>query len=404
MRNLLLKTTAMVLGGVLLLTVLEYLLDWVAGDGDGVVTFWRLDHVFRYLKVLVVLVGLGHVCLKARQVLLFNLVLLTGLWLGLEFVAYYFVPEGDALPFHVEYLPQFNQKDSLLGYKAVPGIRAVDLRTTLDGQDTLYAVHYVFDSLSRRIVARPRPQARQHALFFGCSFTFGVGLEAQQTFPAVFSRRDTTRNVYNYGYHGYGPQHMLAILEHRSLPEEVEPPTGFGLYTFMDDHVNRVIGRMHLANFWAKDFPYYELVDGRPTLRGSFSKGRSPFVRAWYQLLGGSNVLRYFGVDWPLRLQEKHWQLTGAIIDRACELYLEQFPKDDFYVMVYPGNSSKILSYVHHPRLKILDYSSLFPLQGRYIISPLDPHPSALADSLVGVALAHDLAEHRREFQMTFPH
>ncbi len=402
-KNLLLGTAWKVGVGVMLLWALEYLLDWVAGDGDGVVTFWSLDHVFRYLRMWLVLGGLGYLCVRLGQRLLFNVVLLAGLWLCLEFVVYYWVPEDGALPFRVEYLPQFNQKDSLLGYKAVPGIQATDIRTTLDGKDTLYVAHYAFDSLSRRIVAEHRQEAQEHAVFFGCSFTFGVGLDAEDTFPARFAARDSTRNVYCYGYHGYGPQHMLAMLENRQLSREIPEPKGFAVYTFMDDHVNRAIGRMRLANFWAKDFPHYTLEKDLPVHRGSFSHGRSPFWIAWCRLLGASNVLQYFGVDWPVRLREKHWQLTGAIIDRACALYLKQFPADHFYVLVYPGNSNKILSYLHHPRLKVLDYSSLFPLEGNYIISPLDPHPSALADSIVGTALARDLGRAAGQHETSTP-
>ena len=74
------------------------------------------------------------------------------------------------------------------------------------------SIYINVDSFNRRFSPRDSANTR-HALFFGCSYTFGDGLNDKETLPAFYYKNDTSFNTYNYAFGGYGIQQMYEILK-----------------------------------------------------------------------------------------------------------------------------------------------------------------------------------------------
>ena len=88
-------------------------------------------------------------------------------------------------------------------------------------------------------------------VFFGGSNTFGEGVEDNQTMPFFFAAAAPDTAVYNYGFCGYGPQQMLALLEDHRIDPLIDGRDVIGVYLFIDAHVQRAVGSMVVVTTWA---------------------------------------------------------------------------------------------------------------------------------------------------------
>jgi len=88
------------------------------------------------------------------------------------------------------------------------------------GDEILFNVLYTTDEKGRRITADNQSTADTLILLFGCSYTYGEGLNDDETFAWQLSELLGPKfQVYNYGFHGYGSHQMLALLESDRLDE-----------------------------------------------------------------------------------------------------------------------------------------------------------------------------------------
>jgi len=282
--------------------------------------------------------------------------------------------------------------DPVLGYKRKAN--AVIHASKSIGTNKLYDVVYTMDSLSRRLTPiDPTIPKDRFIAFFGCSFCFGEGLNDNQTIPC-FVASDAPRYMpYNYGCYGYGPQQMLAKLQSGELRSEIDEPKGIAVYIFFDEHVDRVIGTMNIYNMWGKTMPYYFLDHGQLKRDGNFTTGR-PLISRIYRRLGKSETLKYFHVNFPMRINGDHIRLTAEVIRESQRLFTQQFEGSDFYVLFYPAgklHTKQIIPCLLQSGIKYLDYTSLFARGEKDIVFPGDGHPTAHATEAVARKLVADL-------------
>lgn len=260
---------------------------------------------------------------------------------------------------------------------------------------TIYDVTYSIDSYSRRITPVSNPELRdKHLLFFGCSYTYGEGVRDDQTIPARVAFRTRQYMPYNYAFHGHGPAEMLAKMESKTLNHEVKEKEGILIYIFMDQQIKRVICSMRIVTSWAKNKPYYYLGPHDEVFRkGNLTTGR-PILRQIYRLLAKSELLKFFKIDFPPVITNRHIHITARVIEESRRLYREQFPNGDFYVVIYPSSryGTRLAKELSRSGIKILDESKIFSAhEPRYILSMDNKHPSALADDELAQHLVQDL-------------
>jgi hypothetical protein len=286
----------------------------------------------------------------------------------------------------------YYQFDSLFGHTPLSPIRT-RARKRVEGR-TLYDVTYEIDEHGRRVTPTRDPGVRPHfLLFFGGSFAFGEGVDQNETLPFYAGEQLPDHRPYNYGFHGYGPQHLLARLEAGGLRDEVTEPDGALVYLFIDGHIHRAIGSFVVHTGWAQSSPYYLLdAEGLPQRRGNLTTGR-PLRALAYSVLGQSQIMRWLGLEIPRRIEPRHIEHTAAILTRAAGLFHEQFGSRRFYVVIFPGS-------VHGPELSAalerrgvasLNYSRLLDYSDARFFIAADWHPSALAHRTLAAQIARDL-------------
>ena len=294
----------------------------------------------------------------------------------------------------------YTQRDTLLGHRIKP-----NLHNSWNGRtrrnDTIYNICFSSDSFSRRIpddafmekyLMNPT-HPNKHAMFFGCSFTFGEGLMYASTFPSLFESLNADYKSYNYGVPGYGP-HQIALLFDKQIntinEEAVPEEKGFALYTYIDDHLNRVYGR-NIYLRWNGD-PSLVFIEN-----DSLSIKRWSSTPEWYfKLVNEVNIFKMFYIG-AYPKEEAFYKRFADIVNYIAKKYWELKPGNHFYVGIYPGYD-KDLNWVQYLDGKIIvlrveippDYDN----KSKYEVHRYDYHPSGAANAYYAEELTRLMNEY----------
>ena len=238
-------------------------------------------------------------------------------------------------------------------------------------------------------------QVGLHLLLVGDSFTFGEGVQDNETLPYYVSQLAPEYRAYNYGFSGYGPQQMLATLQSETITAQVPEKEGIGIYVFIDAHVERAIGSMYVHNAWGAEMPYYTVNwSGDVERQGNFTTGR-PITSSLYQWLGTTEFARYYNLNIPGTLRAGHYWTTARIIAEARDTYKDKFNSDQFYVVVYPDEGDyfeDIGPYFEEFGLKVLNYNEWLKLASdEGLALKGDGHPTGKPNQIVAQWIANDL-------------
>jgi hypothetical protein len=257
------------------------------------------------------------------------------------------------------YYSDYFARDPVLGYRAKPGRRATSKRWA-DGR-TIYNVTYTTTAEGRRLTPPP-PTADRFVAFFGDSFMVGEGVEDWQTLPAQTQAQLPGARAYNFGFHGFGPQQMLAILETDGEMGEVVQRRGVAVYGYIDGHIQRLKGALQV-HAWGHHMPRYVLgADGSPVHVGNMTSSR-PLLAAAYPLLRHSNVAARFFPDPLSREHDEDYVLAAAVFERSCRLFAQRFQSDGCLVLLFPGAvdaSRRLAPLLAERGIEVLDLSSMF--------------------------------------------
>lgn len=295
------------------------------------------------------------------------------------------------------------QDNDLLGNAPYPNISCSVIKA--NNSSLVFKAKYSIDSFRRRKTPVANLDTRKkYALFFGGSFTFGEGVNDNETLPYYFAKYAMDYKPYNYAFPGYGTQHLLAKLESNKIRDEIKESNGLLIYIFNDWHVLRVIGNAKLVATHGERYPYYTYdASGNLIRKKDFNQGRFILTKI-YKLLAMSGFVNYFNIDFPLVITDKHIKLTADVIIEARNNFRTKFNSDNFYVVIYPGAkrfSKKMISYLKEANVKYLDLSDLLdkPLLEEKLNRDLfyikgDGHPTAKLHELVGKKLAEVYSYH----------
>jgi len=305
-----------------------------------------------------------------------------------------------------------NVKDEALGYAPAYGTSIREVMRLDDGTE-LYSVNYTIDEIGRRQTTCLIDDSliKRDVLFFGGSFTFGMGVEDDETLPYYYGKYGEGCRCFNYGFPGYGPQQVLEWLKRDDVINNVDGEETIFIYTFIDVHLWRLVGSMLRYTQWMEDFPNYILdEDGSLRRHGSFKTGR-PIRAAIYKVLGKSHILRILNIEIPLKIGDRHLDLFCEVISESKRLYKEKFNSDKFIVLIYPQSdifADRLILRLKELGIDYIDYSGLkfeqliraragdkqnmrSLLQGLFI--PVDNHPTGKNYDLVAERLAKDIKE-----------
>lgn len=188
----------------------------------------------------------------------------------------------------------------------------------------LFDALYTLNDKNRRITP---PAAGQHLadlMVFGCSFTFGYGLNDDQTWPWLLARDlGPAWKVENYGVNGFGAQQMLAMLE-ENMVDMPTAPIREALFLAINGHISRNSG------LFPMDSVSYELLENGELVRGKMTN-ESP-LRAlvdWQHVLNGSQLAREISqrsVAWLERqLRPGQIKTFVAILEKSARILRSRY-------------------------------------------------------------------------------
>ncbi|MBL7799969.1 MAG: hypothetical protein JNL95_04515 [Chitinophagales bacterium] len=307
------------------------------------------DNMFKkMLSILVLfglLVGLGFVLrkrivqwLRLDEVVFFHFLLyllfycIVGIW-------FLFKCKNDELI----YIIQGSRKlrDPMYGY-AYP--RSSKRHEIVYQQDSLLLeVSYNFDSLGRRKTYCPSTHQSKSILFFGCSFTYGDGVNDRETLPSQYADLDSSVSVYNYAIDGWGPQQTYLQISKRNLSIETYSDTALGIYVWIDDHIKRAALYKSHYQGWTQFFPCFTLENNVLKYKGSFEKAY-PLKGFLFELL--NNSLFFKNIEIPSHETKQDYALVTALLKASRDRFSQQFKQGKFVVFIYPGSSGTIIPYL----------------------------------------------------------
>jgi hypothetical protein len=142
------------------------------------------------------------------------------------------------------------QADEILGFKPVPNAKVFETYITGD------RIPIAYDSNGFRIPLSGESKINESnkigLLCLGCSFTFGAGCYAEETFPYIVSK-ETNLSYINAGISSYGLAHMLILAE--KLIPNYKPD--YVIVQYSPWLVSRSVNMFAPVNFFSLPVPYF---------------------------------------------------------------------------------------------------------------------------------------------------
>lgn len=205
---------------------------------------------------------------------------------------------------------------------------------TLKFDRELFDVRYGFDAQGRRVTPASDGSPRADILLFGCSFTFGHGLEDTETWPWKLGKLlGPAWRISNYAYNGFGPQQMLTRLE-EGMVEEPSAPERAALFLAIEHHIRRNAGLSYTHSV-----RYALRADGRLE-RDGFTSG-PPYAILFLlpKYFNGSQLVRQisnFVTEYLVKQHHDEFLKTYlAILEESARLLREKY-KASLTVLLWP--------------------------------------------------------------------
>lgn len=297
-----------------------------------------------------------------------------------------YVLEGKA----IEFFPVLNTKIGPMPLRPdTPEGAAVhrELRYDLE----LFDARYTLNAKNHRITPPANDKPLAELMIFGCSFTFGYGLNDDQTWPWLLAKElGPAWKVENYGSNGFGAQQMLAMLE-ENMVEKPTTPIREALFMTINGHIPRNSG------LFPMDSVSYDLLGNGDLVRGKMTS-ESP-LRAfvdWQHVLNGSQLAREISdriVAWLTRqLRPEQTRTFVAILEKSARILRSRYGTS-LTILLWP-DIEDIAPLLENRGLKVLlvrnmlkDFDSA-GVTAYHIVPCYEGHPNLKATTELAGALA----------------
>lgn len=268
----------------------------------------------------------------------------------------------------------------------------------------IYKVRISTDKyISRTVIGRP-PHAKKQIIFSGCSYTYGVGLNDENTYPYYLQKLNPKVQIYNTGMEGWSAARILYELQYEFKERYKKIPIADGtfVYMFINDHLKRALCPLSCYDqetYWMTNSPNYELnadPNKEVIMKGLFTQ-REPLHQI-YSFLSQFQVVPFLGIDWPPLTSNNSLDKFVAIVNSLKKEVERKLKIKNFYFAFYPVSSSlaspALDKKLERAGIQILD---LRPPNVEGIIGadrtniPGDGHPTALVQELTAIMLHEKL-------------
>ena len=274
--------------------------------------------------------------------------------------------------------------EPLMGHR--PGAGETTTARMYYGDEQIYDVVYTINADGLRISPPEAPSDPVRCvLFLGDSYTFGEGVNDQETMPyQVGVKAHGQWRVRNFGFSGYGPHHMLAALETGLVERAAKCDPKFAIYQAHPHHVTRAAGKW----WWDRYGPRYMLqADGTVVRHGNFGDAGRP---GWMSDLLDQSTLAQRLNDNPTTTPADV-DLFNGIVSASRRLLQQRYPGIEFVVLYWNVTDGEVFARMFTDGsaagpMTIYPLSKILPewehMQERYTL-PHDVHPNPLAHRII---------------------
>lgn len=139
-------------------------------------------------------------------------------------------------------------ENNIVGYKSeVINDTIKSHRILKNNNETIYNVIYTNDKNGLRATPNNNLDSKQCLLLFGDSFTYGEGVNDDETLPFYINKKSKRQyRIYNFGFHGYGAHQALALLKSgavkKVLSKDKKCDAIIAIYESLPTHIARTNG------------------------------------------------------------------------------------------------------------------------------------------------------------------
>ena len=144
-----------------------------------------------------------------------------------------------------EYPKTYWADNNITGYSALPNVSGKSISRNKRTGEIIYDITYSTNENGWRKIPSSNANSKKCFLFFGDSFTYGEGLNDDETLPFFFGKEMKDYQIFNFGYHGYGPHQALALIlsgEVERVLSDKKCESINALYESLIDHIRRANG------------------------------------------------------------------------------------------------------------------------------------------------------------------
>jgi hypothetical protein len=285
---------------------------------------------------------------------------------------------------------KMTKKHDILGYAPIKNQTVFSKMYYLN--ELIYDVAYTIDEYGLR--TSPTYYGKNNmdcVLFFGGSFTFGTGMNDNETMPYLTGLKTKDKfRIYNFGYPGYGPHQMLAAIEHNIVEDSINCRPKYVIYQSAAFHAMRSAG---LA-YWDEHGPKYILSEnGELVHKGRFIDEKNPehiILKKVKNQLKKSFILANLFFK-PRSINKDDIRLMIAIIDASKTILENSYPSCEFHVVFWNTQTDwmgeKILSGLKRKGIKVHLIIDILPdyykEKSKYVLHEFDTHPNQLANKII---------------------
>lgn len=213
-------------------------------------------------------------------------------------------------------------------------------------------------------------------MLLGCSYTYGTGLEENQTF-AYYLAKETEKNIYNLGIQGGSPYNLLYLIQQQNFKNEYQN-VNLIIYTYIGDHINRLNQYLKCEIFG----PYCNLRLVKSKKSGKYIKA-SEWYRYPSQIFLFRMLLKYI-TDYKnqAKFYDKNTTEFANIINEINKNMKNYYPNSKFVFLVYyPEDKQEWMFDKLDNDIKIISTDEItnVNLSDKIYTHDEDPHPSEKA-------------------------
>ncbi len=345
-------------------------------------------YAFVYALMILLAYSITFVVLEKRENWKLGFIYISSILFACLGAEFYFSLKEDKHAFKADCSQgQYLRTDPIIGM--APDKNSKCTLTRIVNDSIVYKAVHTIDKYGRRFIPEKKFSSNESVLFFGCSFTYGDGIDDHETLPYQFQEAvDENYRIYNFAYSSYGAHQTLAILENQYEKigtEDYNPKVA--IYSAITDHIFRgaYVGI-------EKQGPKYRLDEtGKLYNKGLFSTLTAKINRYFLKSRVLGRLYSYF--DQPT---QKDIDLVVNMINQSATIFKKRY-HGKLYCLLWEELWAdkklyeKFLTALRAKNLTVIEVKNILPNYYQstddYFIYK-DGHPTALANQKISEYLA----------------